>query len=105
MSTRSPPRLSPGEFVRKTNYIIERYLTTGILDFDRTEGLHVLDKIRLRDTIRDIITRELQSSQRPPNVAGYKRKSTKKRKTTIKKTKKNKKNKKNKSSRRKNFID
>lgn len=96
MSRRSPARLSPGEFARKTNYIIERFLTTGLLDFDQTEDLHILDKIRLRDNIRDLITRDLQSGQRPPNVAGYKRSSTKKRKTTIKKTKNNKNNKKHK---------
>lgn len=105
-------RLSPGEFQRKLHYIIEKFLTTGVLDFNETEGLHILDKIRLRDTARDLIIQELQRDQnrRPPNVAGYKKSksSTKKRKTTIKKTKKNKKNKnnkKNKTSRRKNFID
>lgn len=96
MSRVAQVRLSPGEFARKTNYIIEKYLTTGILDFNLTENLHLLDKIRLRDTVRDIITRELQSSQRPPNVAGYKRNHTKKRKTTMKKTKSNKKHKKHK---------
>ena len=99
MTRTSPERLSPGELGRKTDYIIHKFLTTHVLDFDETEDLHRLDKVLLRNNIRSIIRREMNrrallegsNSQRPPNVAGYKRSSTKRRKTSLKKKKKNKK--------------
>lgn len=101
MSRTSPERLSPGELDRKTDYIMQKFLRTRVLDFDQTENLHRLDKVVLRNNIRSIITREMNrrgmvqgaTSQRPPNVAGYKS-YTKRRKKSLKK-------KKNKKSRRK----